>query len=112
MAVFDAIYRETGNAMEGMIDDPEHFRPGGGETTTELVKRLKQALHSLPDARSAVVISHGGPIACLHLILKGLAFAQLAKMIPKTGEITSLRIGREAKIEGKQSDMARETIKL
>ena len=25
-----AIYRETGNAMDGMIDDPEGFRPGAG----------------------------------------------------------------------------------
>ena len=109
---WNAIYRETGNAMEGMIDDPEHFRPGGGETTAGLVRRIKRALQALPDARSAVVISHGGPIACLQLILKGLAVAQLAKMIPKTGEITSLNVGREEKVEWKQSDMASEPIKL
>ncbi len=92
-----AIYRETGNAMDGMIDDPEHFRPGGGETTAELVRRIKRALQALHDARSAVVVSHGGPIACLKLILKGLAFAQLAKMIPKTGEIISINVRRDAK---------------
>lgn len=30
---WNAIYRLSGNAMDGMIDAPGEFRPGGGETT-------------------------------------------------------------------------------
>ncbi|WP_222872436.1 histidine phosphatase family protein [Hankyongella ginsenosidimutans] len=36
-----AIYRATGDAMDGMLTDPEGFRPGGdGETTMELAWRV------------------------------------------------------------------------
>lgn len=42
-----AIYRSTGNAMDGMITAPDSFRPGGGETTTELADRTLDAIARL-----------------------------------------------------------------
>lgn len=83
---WNAIYRATGNAMDGMIDDPEYFRPGGGETTYELIARIKCALAALPDAQSIVVVAHGGPIACVKLIADDLPIASLAANIPALGE--------------------------
>ena len=61
---WSTIYRATGSAMDGMIDDPDGFRPGGGETTSELADRAMLALARLPAGRIAVV-SHGGPIAAI-----------------------------------------------
>jgi broad specificity phosphatase PhoE len=87
---WSAIYRATGNAMDGMIDDPEHFRPGGGETTSELIARIQQAVRQIPDAKRAVILSHGGPIACCRLILGSLPASRLAANIPALGEIVTI----------------------
>ena len=85
-----SIYRETGNAMDGMMDDPEHFRPGGGETTVDLSKRIKQALGALPKIQSVAIITHGGPIACIRAERAGAPLDQLATFIPPTGSIVTL----------------------
>ena len=85
-----AIYRETGNAMDGMIDDPEYFKPGGGETTADLSKRIEQAVASLPDVQSVAIITHGGPIACFRAARAGATLHQLAAFIPPTGSIVTL----------------------
>ena len=85
-----SIYRETGNAMDGMIDDPEHFRPGGGETTAQLALRINEALMSLPNARSVAIVTHGGPIACVRAVRAGAPLHQLATFIPRTGSIVTL----------------------
>lgn len=87
---WDAIYRATGNAMDGMIYNPRHFRPGGGETTNELIARIKRALARLPDARSIVVVAHGGPIACAKLIVNNLPVTSLAANIPPVGGIVTI----------------------
>lgn len=89
---WNAIYRTTGNAMDGMIDDPEHFRPGGGETTNELIARIQRAVGLLPDAKCAVIVSHGGPIACLKVILGRLPVASLVVTIPALGEIVTVKL--------------------
>ena len=92
---WSAIYRATSNAMDGMIDDPEHFRPGGGETTNELIARIRRAVGLLPDAKRAVVVSHGGPIACFKLILGSLPVANLAATIPALGEIVTVSFRKD-----------------
>ena len=58
------IYRTSGNAMDGMIDAPASFRPGGGETTAELAARAVAALAGLPPGRT-LVVAHGGTIAAV-----------------------------------------------
>jgi alpha-ribazole phosphatase len=92
---WNAIYRETGNAMDGMINDPEYFRPGGGETTRALLNRIYSALMQLPGVGSIAIISHGGPIACTRMIFEGLTVDQLAEKVPLTGEIISLGFVRK-----------------
>lgn len=59
-----AIYRASGNGMDGMIDAPNEFRPGGGETTCELADRVMTAWQRLP-VGNGIVMTHGGPIAAL-----------------------------------------------
>lgn len=87
---WSAIYKQTGNAMDGMLNDPDHFRPGGGETTAELLHRCVAAYHALPSNKTIVVISHGGPIACVRLHLAAAPISRLAEYIPATGEIIQL----------------------
>ncbi len=87
---WNSIYRATGNAMDGMTTDPDHFQPGGGETTRALARRVEKALKILPNTDCVVVISHGGPIACARAIRSGASLEQLALLVPNTGSLTIL----------------------
>jgi broad specificity phosphatase PhoE len=84
---WNAIYRATGNAMDGMIHNPDHFCPGGGETTRALINRTHQALAQLPDVETVVIIAHGGPIACARIILDDLPVNALVTSIPPPGAV-------------------------
>jgi broad specificity phosphatase PhoE len=81
---WNAIYRASGNAMDGMIDAPGSFRPGGGETTLELARRSALAWESLPPG-FGIVISHGGPIAALLGQHRRLPVRDWPALIPKPG---------------------------
>lgn len=87
---WNAIYRTTGSAMDGMIDAPDHFRPGGGETTAELATRIGEALAALPDGRSVAIITHGGPIACARASHADAHLHQFAAFIPPAGSVVLL----------------------
>ena len=87
---WNAIYRATGNMMDGMIDDPHGFRPG--ETTGELITRVARALDQLPNRERIVLISHGGPIAAARLLHSGGAISQLAAQIIPQGSFAELAI--------------------
>ncbi|MEO6717564.1 MAG: histidine phosphatase family protein [Novosphingobium sp.] len=91
---WQSIYRATGNAMDGMIDDPECFRPGGGETTGELVERVRQALDRLPKCGLCMVVAHGGPIAAARCLVDAAAPAKLADYFIAPGDY--VRIGLRA----------------
>ncbi|MGY6550310.1 MAG: histidine phosphatase family protein [Erythrobacter sp.] len=86
-----AIYRASGNAMDGMIDAPGSFRPGGGETTFELAARAQQAWHRLPPG-SGIVVTHGGPIAALAGQRQRLEAREWLSLVPPTG--TSITLER------------------
>lgn len=76
------IFRTTGNAMDGMIDNPSGFRPGtDGETTHELLERIENALCRLPQTGRIAIISHGGPIAAARQLLTGGTISGLASKI-------------------------------
>jgi broad specificity phosphatase PhoE len=81
---WNAIYRATGNAMDSMIDAPETYRPGGGETTFEMASRALEAFDGLPKGRG-IVVTHGGPIAALLGQMRGLAPRQWLAIVPSTG---------------------------
>ncbi len=83
---WNAIWRETGNAMDGMLTDPHGFRPGGGETTSELHARSVCAWQALPRGGLIIVVAHGGPIACVRCELAGAQASQLARFRPAEGE--------------------------
>ena len=81
---WNAIYRATGNAMDGMIDAPDVFRPGGGETTMALAARAMAALNDLPPGR-VLVITHGGPIAAILGSRAGRPPRDWSALVPPTG---------------------------
>lgn len=91
---WNSIWRETGNAMDRMVSDPERFRPGGGETTAELFKRSVNARAALPEEPFVVVVTHAGPIACVRCRLKGSDVAQLPQFL--IAEATSIELLRKA----------------
>jgi len=86
---WDEIYAKTGDAMMGMVQNPSHWRPPGGETTYELRDRVLQWYCELPDTGHIVAICHGGPIAALLGTLRGLPVSDWPALIPKHGEVTS-----------------------
>ena len=88
---WNAIYRETGDAMDGMLDDPEKFRPGGGETTAEMVARSLAAWNDLPEDQNIAVITHGGPIAAILAKRNNAPLEALANYIPKPNSICELQ---------------------
>lgn len=87
---WNAIYRATGNDMDGMTNAPDHFRPGGGETTADLAMRIRQAADNLPKVKRIAIISHGGPIAYAVAMHTGAPLQQLASLVPSTGSVTTL----------------------
>jgi alpha-ribazole phosphatase len=87
---WQAIYKETGNAMDGMLTDPRGYRPGGGETTAELADRSHAAWEALPQEGIIVVISHGGPIAAVSAMLAGAPLTDILDYRVGTGSITKL----------------------
>lgn len=87
---WDAIYRETGNAMDGMLDDPDEYCPGGGETTAALEKRSIAAWRSLPQNQNIVVISHGGPIGLVLAKKNNVSLHSAANYIPALTSINKV----------------------
>ncbi|MFM7404993.1 MAG: histidine phosphatase family protein [Erythrobacter sp.] len=90
-----AIYRASGAAMDGMIDAPDTFRPGGGETTFELAARASAAWSALPQG-SGLVVAHGGPIAALLGQRQGLAPRAWLALVPPLGASVELAPGGAA----------------
>lgn len=83
---WNEIYVTTGDAMMGMVHDPSHWRPPGGETTDELRDRVLQWYRELPETGHIVAICHGGPIAALLGTVRGLPVSHWPALIPKHGE--------------------------
>lgn len=86
---WNAIYRTTGNAMDGMIDAPGEFQPGGGETTWELSDRAIKALYRLPPG-SGVVVTHGGTIAALLGRQRNLPVTGWSALVPPYGDLIAV----------------------
>lgn len=83
---WDAIWRAEDNAMDGMLDAPGTFRPGGGETTNELAARVLEWWHGLPGDAAVLVVAHGGPIGALAGSLLGQAPREWLAHVPRPGE--------------------------
>lgn len=85
------IYRRTGSAMDGMIDAPASFRPGGGETTVELGDRVLAAWRAAAGVGgTTAIITHGGPIGALIGSLVGALPAEWHRHVPPYGAIVPL----------------------
>jgi broad specificity phosphatase PhoE len=92
---WDAIYAESGDAMMGLLNAPQTFRPGGhGETTFAMRDRamawLADVLQDEPDP--IVAICHGGPIAAIRGTLTDAPVGDWPALVPKYGEIVTLEI--------------------
>lgn len=91
-----AIWKETGSAMDGMLLDPNRYRPGGGETTSELIARSVAAWNALPRHGCIVVVTHGGPIAAVRATLDRAPIAQILDYRVSIGAITAVRSDGES----------------
>ncbi len=87
---WDEIHAETGSAMDGLLLDPEGFRPPGGESTAELAQRVLSWCRRLPPHGLVVAVSHGGPIAALRGSRLGLPVPAWLDLVPGFGEIVEV----------------------
>src|SRR3546814_19998557 len=85
-----AIYRETGSAMDGMIEAPDSFRPGGGETTHELGESVHTSWRTLLLAGLTVVLTHGGHIATFAGIPQGAPAATWYPDVHRNGGVEAV----------------------
>lgn len=88
---WDAIWRDTGAEMDGMMTDPDTYRPGGGETGRELADRVEAAWEALPRHATVLVVAHGGPIATLRALRAGQPLTRAVDFIPPCGEVVPLQ---------------------
>ena len=89
---WDDIWRETGNAMDGMIHAPDTFRPGGGETTREMARRAYDWLDGLDRKANVIAVCHGGPIAAIRGRLDGAPVTEWLALIPAYGMATTIEL--------------------
>lgn len=87
---WNAIWRETGTMMDRMVSDPDGFRPGDGETTTEMATRACAAWHHLPTHGTTIVVAHGGPIAAVRAMLANVGIGEMLRFVPPCGATVEL----------------------
>lgn len=90
LRTWDDIHAEVGDAMNGLIDAPETYRPGEGETTHELRDRAMGWYGRRPTDGPILVVAHGGPIAAIRGVLAGKPAAQWPGLIPPPGGVVEL----------------------
>lgn len=88
---WDAIHAAHGEAMMGMIEAPDTFRPGGGETTTELAARIESWFAGLTPREAVLAVTHGGPVAALRGRLAGQPVRGWLALVPALGEAVRVR---------------------
>lgn len=84
---WDDIYAEVGDAMNGLIDAPETYRPPGGETTFELRDRVMGWHARRPTDGLVLVVAHGGPIAAIRGVLAGRPVREWLALVPPPGGV-------------------------
>ena len=84
---WNAIWRETGDLMDRIMTEPRTFRPGGGETDSELAERVAAAWSDLVGCGDVLIVAHGGPLAALLTRSYGTSLKQMVRHVPKLGEI-------------------------
>ena len=87
---WDEIYAEVGEAMNGLIDAPESYRPPGGETTHELRDRALSWYRGRPTDGPILVVAHGGPIAAIRGVLAGRPARDWLDLIPPPGGVVEV----------------------
>jgi broad specificity phosphatase PhoE len=99
LRTWDAIYAESGNAMDRLLLEPATFSAPGGETMFALRDRVMAAWGELVElarqlhVESLLVVTHGGPIATLRGHLAGRPVQEWPGLIPACGEVVPLRCG-------------------
>lgn len=83
---WEEIYKETGDEMMKIISDPDGYRPGGAETTTEFSERVRCAVAEIDSPGLTVIIAHGGPISALRGLRDNRPIADWLELIPAHGQ--------------------------
>ena len=84
---WQAIFEETGDAMDGLMT--ADWAPPGGESNAQLLARCAAWLSELGDGVT-VAVTHGGPVAALVGAATGRDVIEWAELVPAPGSVTRL----------------------
>lgn len=87
LQAWDDIYGRVGEEMLKMVSEPDRYRPGGGETTSELAARVWNWYLGVEGPGLTIAVTHGGPIAACLGRQRGLPVAEWAELIPACGAL-------------------------
>jgi len=96
LRTWDAIYAESGSAMDRLVLEPASFAPPGGETLFAMRDRVLAAWNDLGEQMrtkqldALLVVTHGGPIAALRGHLSGRPTPDWPSLIPACGEVVTI----------------------
>lgn len=67
---------KTDQCYRAWIDNPLELAPPGGESLSEVMRRVDRAVGSLPIGKEFYIVAHGGPIRYLMAKSKGESFRE------------------------------------
>lgn len=87
------IYAAAPDALDRLLQAPDHYAPPGGETLFALRDRVLGWFQSLPETGLIVAVAHAGPIAALRGTLAGSPIADWPAFIPTQGTFCDIEGG-------------------
>ena len=101
---WDDAYQSDPEHFHDLIAKPDTYRPPGGETTSEMQRRVVDWYESLPKMEGVLLaVSHSGPIAAIAGHLLGLHASNWTDWMLATGE--AMRI--ESSLDGEDVQLTR-----
>lgn len=101
---WDDAYQSDPEHFHDLIAKPDTYRPPGGETTSEMQRRVVEWYESLPKMEGVLLaVSHSGPIAALAGHLLGLHASDWTDWMLATGEAMTV----ESSLDGEDVRLCR-----
>ena len=87
---WDDIFREDGDGLARLIDEPDTFCPPNGETAHQVRDRMVAWVSQLPLRATIIAVGHGGAISALRGTLQGVPSSNWSDLMPAFGEMVRI----------------------
>lgn len=80
--------------VDAWAADPVRYRPGGGESVEEVLRRVRRAWTGIASSESnTLVVTHAGPIRCLLHVGRGVPLLEAIQVGVAFGSVTRFEGG-------------------